>query len=126
MHIRLMSMQPKLIFVYNANKDILSKTLDFAHKLLQPSTYRCELCALTHGNFSERQAWRKFREESKVEMEFMYAGELKNRLNFVAGEFPLVLINRGNDWEIALSKKDFEELRKLEDLIVRIQTLTSS
>ncbi len=43
-----------LIFVYNANSDLFSTVTDFAHKILSPSTYQCQLCALTYGNFSKK------------------------------------------------------------------------
>jgi len=52
-----------LIFVYNAASDIWSKSLDAAHKIISPSTYACNLCSLTHGNFSEKQVWVLFDKE---------------------------------------------------------------
>ncbi|NJM95354.1 MAG: GTPase, partial [Acaryochloridaceae cyanobacterium CSU_5_19] len=42
----------RLIFVYNANSGGINTALDIAHKLLSPSTYRCNLCRLTHDTFT--------------------------------------------------------------------------
>ena len=50
----------QLIFVYNAHSDLLSTVTDFAHKLLSPATYSCNLCTLTYGNFTVQKEWKSF------------------------------------------------------------------
>ena len=68
----------KLMFVYNANSGKLSAALDIAHKIISPNTYQCNLCSLTHGTFTERDVWKKFREESDTELVFYHKDEFEN------------------------------------------------
>ena len=39
-------MSKEYLFVYNAKSDKLHKYLDFAHKIISPKTYACDLCSL--------------------------------------------------------------------------------
>ena len=57
----------KLLFVYNANSGKLSALLDGLHKMVSPSTYDCNLCAMTFGHFLEDPTWKEFREKSENE-----------------------------------------------------------
>ena len=59
----------KLIFVYNADSGPISGLFDIGHKIISPDTYTCGLCKLTFDTFTEKQAWRAFRESSPFEME---------------------------------------------------------
>ncbi|CAN0603176.1 unnamed protein product, partial [Ectocarpus sp. 12 AP-2014] len=55
-------MSKKILFIYNANSNTGSKMLDFAHKIINPATYNCNLCSLTYGSFTENKQWKGFRE----------------------------------------------------------------
>lgn len=118
-------MRPKILLVYNAENDSISKTLDYAHKILRPSTYRCELCALTHGYFGERDRWKTFRNQSDLTIEFSYLADFKRQFGNLANEAPLALINRGQGWNLVLDKQDFQRMKSVEDLILRLSELTS-
>ncbi|WP_232221892.1 hypothetical protein [Methanococcoides burtonii] len=39
-----------LIFVYNADSGLINEMKDYVHKIVSPSTYECNLCAITYGN----------------------------------------------------------------------------
>ncbi|GAA4277159.1 GTPase [Aquimarina mytili] len=81
-----------IIFVYNAKSGLLNKSFDIAHKIFSPDTYSCDLCGLTHGNFSEKKTWKSFRENSTIEMEFMYKDEFQKKYPDLNGlEFPVIL-----------------------------------
>ena len=68
-------MSDALIFIYNAAGGKLSTALDIAHKIVSPSTYQCDLCALTHGVFSERSEWTAFKQRSAYHLEFYHKDE---------------------------------------------------
>jgi hypothetical protein len=68
-----------LIFVYNADSGALSALLDVGHKIVSPGTYKCDLCALTHGTFSERKAWKRFRESTSLNLTFLHKDEFEER-----------------------------------------------
>ena len=61
-----------LLFVYNATSGKLNSLLDAAHKMLNPDTYSCELCAITHGVFKEDALWKAFRNKNPDRLKFMY------------------------------------------------------
>jgi hypothetical protein len=49
-----------LIFVYNADSNPLSLVMDFAHRLLSPSSYECHLCDVTYDHFTMKSDWKDF------------------------------------------------------------------
>ncbi len=61
-----------LIFVYNADSGKLNVLFDVGHKIVSPGTYKCDLCTLTHGTFTERIV-------------------IRQRVNSVGGDFEATL-----------------------------------
>jgi len=114
----------QLLFIYNANSGALSKLMDSAHKILQPSTYDCHLCALTFGKFSEKKKWKKFRKQSSVEMLFFHKDEFEKKYRskwLPKYEFPVVLMASTDGLEIFLLKQELESLQTVSDLILAIE-----
>jgi hypothetical protein len=74
-----MSDRPQLIFVYNADSGMFNTLADIGHKIFSPETYDCQLCALTHGYFRERDQWRAFVETLEAECRFMHRDEFHQR-----------------------------------------------
>lgn len=68
-----------VIFVYNADSDLFSTVSDFAHKIISPSTYSCQLCALTYGNFAMKKEWKDFLGELKLNKVFMHKDEFRKK-----------------------------------------------
>ncbi|MFA7387077.1 MAG: hypothetical protein WCZ87_05385 [Thiohalobacteraceae bacterium] len=66
---------PQLLFVYNADTGLFNTVTDIAHKLLSPSTYSCNLCALTHGPFQVREEWVNFLETLEADCKFLHRDE---------------------------------------------------
>jgi hypothetical protein len=79
--------RPQLLFVYNADTGLFNTVTDIAHKLLSPSTYSCNLCALTHGSFSVREEWVDFLKTLDADCEFLHRDEFTNA--YPAHEAPL-------------------------------------
>ena len=118
-------MNSTLLFVYNANSDPASKLFDYAHKVFQPSTYSCELCALTHHHFGERSVWKKFKERTHVAMEFMYLRDFEERFN-LSYEFPVIVRRKGNEFEEIVTKSELKQMTSVEELIERLTVLLAS
>lgn len=109
-----------LIFVYNADSGKMNAYMDMLHKVVNPKTYPCSLCDITHGVFKERQQWKQFRENSKIPMEFLHKDEFLSSYASKFGhkfEFPVVLIATGNDLESFISKEELDKLKNEEELM---------
>lgn len=114
------SIAQKLIFVYNADSGLGNMLLDGVHKIMSPSTYACSLCTLTFGAFSERSEWKKFREESAIEMDFLHKDEFTKQYASKFGHkftFPIVLAETDIGLEICVSTEELNNLNKTEDLM---------
>jgi hypothetical protein len=114
----------KLIFVYNANSGTVSAILDGLHKMVSPSTYDCNLCAITFGNFSEEKIWREFREESEAEMEFYHKDEFLKQFRskwLPKYDFPVLLSIENGELEIFIDAKELNALEDASQLIEAIK-----
>ncbi|WP_179344252.1 GTPase [Winogradskyella ursingii] len=112
----------KLLFVYNAKSSKLNALLDTGHKLLSPSTYKCQLCALTFDTFSEDKTWRKFREDSNIDMKFFHKDEFEARFPNVNLIYPTVLKLEGNQLTTVITNEILEGITNVEDLIVNLKS----
>ena len=65
----------QLIFVYNAESGLFNAAADLAHKILSPSTYACQLCALTHSPLGMRRQWSEYLESLSIEKKFLHKDE---------------------------------------------------
>lgn len=113
----------KMVFVYNADAGRWNALLDSAHKLLRPDTYECALCQLTHGALGEKKAWKTFREESGIEMEFLHRNEWSSE-HGAEQDLPVILRVEEDTSEVLLSAVEIAACKDLEALIDRIRTRT--
>lgn len=113
-------MDRKLLFVYNANTDPMSAIVDYAHKVFKPSTYKCELCALTHHNLGQRSAWKKFKKRSEVEMEFMYIRGFEAKFN-LQYQYPVILERKGDEFLQVMGKSELQKIESVEELIEKLE-----
>lgn len=118
---RLMSL--KIVFVYNANTDPLSAVVDYAHKVFKPSTYKCELCALTHHNFGQRNAWKNFKKETNFDLSFWYIRQFEEA-HIERYEYPVVLKMVGNKFVLLLDKTEITHFKDVDELIERLEFFT--
>lgn len=109
-------MTDRLVFIYNAHSGYRSAIIDIAHKMISPKTYDCNLCALTYGRFSEKTTWKKFKQASPFDMEFLHKDEFYAKYvndRKVEWTFPLVLVASKDDFKILI---DTDELNALKDV----------
>ena len=70
----------ELIFIYNAKSGVVNELIDFAHKIVSPETYDCNLCAISYGTFSMKKKWSTYIETLPFKSTFTYKDKFsKNR-----------------------------------------------
>ena len=109
----------KLIFVYNANSGLMNTLIDIGHKAISPQTYECNLCGLTFGLVSEHKQWKKFREESNTEMEFLHRDEFEQKYA-QKFEYPVIL-KEDKNLSVVISQAELNEIKTLDELISQVK-----
>ena len=94
-----------------------------AHKIIKPETYECSLCALTYGAFSEKKAWRKFKENTDIEMTFLHKDEFEKAYG-VTYKYPVIL-KETDPFETLLDANEIGKLKSVEELTKQIKKLTT-
>ncbi|MCF8217213.1 MAG: GTPase [Chlorobium sp.] len=108
-----------LVFVYNSYSGPVSGLLDIGHKILSPDTYPCSLCNLTHDAFSEKQAWREFRKNVGLPMEFLHRDEFEKQYGRTA-VYP-VIFRKNGDLRVLMAKEEIDRIENLDDLIIAVR-----
>ena len=112
-------MKPQFIFVYNADSGLFNSITDFAHKIISPSTYNCNLCALTYGNFIMRNEWKTFIQQLSVDVVLLHKDEFQKVYNLET-KLPVIFIKNNDEIKLCISDKEINNcktLQQLEDLI---------
>jgi len=117
----------ELIFVYNADSGLGNALLDGAHKILNPSTYTCSLCQLTHGALREREIWKKYRTASKTPMIFLHKDEFEKAYASKFGHafsYPIVLGETSSGLEVVVRTEELNALPDPKTLIALLESRT--
>ncbi len=96
----------QLLFVYNAKSGIINTLFDIGHKLFNPKTYPCKLCALTYDTFSENTIWNAFREKHNLNIQFYHIDEFEKAYPDHAFSYPIILKRDDDSFQIIASKED--------------------
>ena len=119
MQVRLLK-EMELVFVYNAESGKLSALLDLGHKMVSPESYKCNLCSLTHGNFTERKEWKRFKESTLLNLVFLHKDEFEREYG-KRFSYPIVL-KRDKELEVFISTEELNEIGSPTQLIELVQT----
>ncbi|MEM9361071.1 MAG: GTPase [Bacteroidota bacterium] len=114
----------KLVFVYNANSGVRNALLDSMHKVFSPSTYDCNLCDITFGVVQENRTWKRFREDSAMDMMFLHRDEFQKKYASKFGykfTYPIVLVESEKGLEVFISTEELNALSTPHKLIRLIQ-----
>lgn len=114
----------KLLFVYNAFSGTHNAILDSIFKMFTPDAVPCNLCKITHGVFSEKTEWKKFRKESGIAMEFLHLDEYQKRYASKFGykfTFPIVLVEDENELEVFITTEELESIKTPKELMDLIE-----
>ncbi|TFF63377.1 MAG: hypothetical protein EU521_02020 [Promethearchaeota archaeon] len=68
-----------LAFIFNADSGAINSVKDFFHKMVKPSTYECNLCAVTFSNFGMKKDWAQYISsiEDQIAVEFLHKDEFE-------------------------------------------------
>ena len=106
----------ELIFIYNVNSGVVNELIDFAHKIVSPETYDCNLCAISYGAFSMKKKWSTYIETLPFKSTFTYKDKFsKNRYSNL--KFPSIFIRSNEKLDEIISATEINEIKNLDQLI---------
>ena len=108
-------MKPQLIFVYNADSGLFNSVTDFVHKIISPSTYACNLCTLTHGNFIMKNEWKTFNQQLPADVVFLHKDEFRKKFNLQT-RLPAIFIKNDNALKLFISDKEINNCKTIQQL----------
>jgi len=121
-----MRSERKLVFVYNANSDAISLVKDFWRKLLKPSTYECNLCAVTFGAFGMKKEWKnfvndldvpvEFKKKDKFKFEFLHKDEFNQEYNVADAKFPSAYVLDQSGFKLFISQDEMNSVKSVNEL----------
>lgn len=106
----------KLIFVYNADSGLFNTVTDIAHKIFSPSTYSCQLCALTHSHFSIKEEWQAFLKDISLPLEFLHKDEFELAYPGKLIDYPVIMIKNETSLDIFISSETLNQCKTLDEL----------
>ncbi|MDH5601443.1 MAG: hypothetical protein OEY78_09095 [Gammaproteobacteria bacterium] len=113
-------MTKQLVFVYNADSGMFNTLTDIAHKVFSPQTYSCNLCAISHSYFSERDEWKDFISGLDAECEFLHRDEFVKKYDLKGAEYPAVFEKKDNQLDVYLDANSINQCNSMEDLQKKI------
>ena len=106
----------ELIFIYNAKSGFINELVDFAHKIISPETYDCNLFAITFGSFRMEKRWTDYIQSLPINSVFTYQDKLyENKLKNV--KLPSVFLRNGTELKELISSVEINKLNDLQQLI---------
>jgi hypothetical protein len=112
----------ELIFVYNAESGIFSMIKDALHKTILPSTYQCNLCALTYGTIAMKDEWKTFIDNLQISSLFLHRDEFIQQLethphNLKEVKFPAIFLNKLNQIGLLVNHHEINACQTLTELM---------
>ena len=115
-------MAEQLVFVYNADSGMFNTLTDIAHKIFSPQTYSCQLCAISHSYFSERDEWKNFIKQLGVDCEFLHRDEFSKKYKMTDVELPAVFTLKDETLTLCLAAEKINQCQSMDDLKQAITT----
>ena len=97
---------------------------DFAHKIISPTTYPCDLCALTHGHFGERKEWINFLQESNFKIEFHHIEDFEQKYN-IEDEYPIIYTRMEDSLKPILNAKEIAAIKDVNELMHKLKSMVT-
>jgi hypothetical protein len=118
-------MTQELILVYNADSGLVNLIKDALHKTISPSTYQCNLCALTYGTIGVKAEWKRFVASLEVPATFLHRDEFYARLeshphDLRGTRFPAVFLDDDGAVSLLIDAAAINRCEALEDLMALI------
>jgi hypothetical protein len=109
-----------LLFVYNGDSGLLNMLKDWIHKIVIPSTYDCQLCALTYGNTGMKKEWHRFISNLSYKTLFLHRNDFhKEYSNLKDIPLPCIFIEQEHDKfvEVLLDADTINQQKTLDQLM---------
>jgi hypothetical protein len=112
----------RLVIVYNANAGLAAGVMDSVHKIVSPSTYPCQLCAVTYGLTSMKRDWRVFLDGLGMQLVFHHRPDFRQAFP-QAADWPLPLVALEEDGVLRelVSATDLDGIADLPGLIAVVR-----
>jgi hypothetical protein len=111
-----------LLLVYNADSGFFNALTDSVHKLFSPSTYNCQLCALTYGAAQMRREWALFLRKSPHPVRFLHRDEFRSQFPAMKTELPAVFSVSGGGPSLLIGADEIKQCKSLNDLEELLQS----
>ena len=108
--------ESELIFIYNAKSGLVNQFLDFSHKIVSPSTYNCNLCAISYGNFLMKKKWFNYISSLPVKSTFTYKDKV-SKYGYDNIELPSIIFRNDSRSGVIISNDKINNLKNIEQLI---------
>jgi len=112
-----MDKKSTIVFVYNADSGLINSFKDYAHKVIRPDTYSCNLCAVTFGNFGMKQEWKGFIDKLDYDVEFLHRDEFFEKYNVENENFPVAFVKKDENLTLLISHTEINKCKSLKELI---------
>lgn len=107
----------KIIFVYNADSSLFAQITDYAHKVIAPRTYQCNLCKITYDNLGMKQEWREFIQKLPLDVEFLHKDKfVKLYPKMQAASFPAAFKKNNDKISILIISEEINKQHTVKDL----------
>jgi hypothetical protein len=117
-HARIM----RLVFVYNANAGLLAGVMDSLHKTLSPSTYPCDLCAITYGATRMKGAWRDWLARLELPTQFFHRPDFKATWPGVTEALPAIFLEQNERLSVLVAAAEFIGVKQVDELIALLES----
>ena len=108
----------ELIFIYNAKSGFVNEMIDFAHKIVSPGTYDCNLCAISYGAFTMKKRWSNYINSLPVRATFTYRDKvLSLKKEFGNLKFPSIILRNGSSFKEIVYWEEINRVKNLNQLI---------
>lgn len=86
-----------LVFVYDLDGGLFNGITHYAHKIISPRTYPCNLCGVTNNMLGKKREWANFIRDLGMDTEFLHRDEFKQAYpNSPQNSFPAVFRSSGD------------------------------
>jgi hypothetical protein len=111
----------KLIFIYNAKSGLVADVKGAMTKILNPGSYDCDLCKITYGVVTIKDDWRVYLASLPHAKVFLHKDELVGQNEkYSKYDLPVLLLESDDKLLELVTKKDFEGIRTVQDLVQMI------
>ena len=108
-----------LVFIFNADSGAINSIKDFFHKMVKPSTYECNLCAVTFGNFGMKKDWKEYiaEVEEDINTEFLHRDEFEEYYPQVKNaKYPSAYYRKGDELKLFISQEEMDSMGSMDEL----------